>query len=185
MVPGSAVTVEQVHLGAERIGFLHVLIRMGADVTLHDVGGRRRFDHRLVLGPLAGTTVEASEIPSLDEVPILAVAALVADGPTRFRGRGRAAGQGVRPAGGDRRSGPGLRRVGRASRGTTWWSTGAPRRRPERWTPGATTAWPWPPPWPPPPVRPAARSAVTGWESVATSYPGFAATLDHLAGGDR
>jgi 3-phosphoshikimate 1-carboxyvinyltransferase len=30
-----------------------------------------------------------------------------------------------------------------------------------------------------------ARSTVTGWESVATSYPGFAATLDHLAGGDR
>ena len=39
VVPGSRITVEQLHLGAERIGFLHVLIRMGADVTLHDIGG--------------------------------------------------------------------------------------------------------------------------------------------------
>ena len=39
VVAGSRVTVEQLQLGPERIGFLHVLIRMGADVVLHDVGG--------------------------------------------------------------------------------------------------------------------------------------------------
>ena len=39
VVPGSRVTVDQLHLGPERIGFLHVLSRMGADVVLHDVGG--------------------------------------------------------------------------------------------------------------------------------------------------
>ncbi len=38
--------------------------------------------------PLSGTTVDAAEIPSLDEVPVLAVAAAVAEGPTRFRGVG-------------------------------------------------------------------------------------------------
>ena len=36
-------------------------------------------------GPLRGTVVEAAEIPSLDEVPILAVAAAVATGETTFR----------------------------------------------------------------------------------------------------
>ncbi len=81
VVPGSRVTVDQLHLGPERIGFLHVLIRMGADVALRDVGG----DVGAVTATfsrLSGTMVDASEIPSLDEVPILAVAALVADGPT-------------------------------------------------------------------------------------------------------
>ncbi len=34
---------------------------------------------------LHGTVVEAAEIPSLDEVPILAVAAAAAVGTTRFR----------------------------------------------------------------------------------------------------
>ena len=29
------------------------------------------------------------------------------------------------------------------------------------------------------------RTVVTGWEAVATSYPGFAATLERLAGGAR
>ena len=29
------------------------------------------------------------------------------------------------------------------------------------------------------------RSVVEGWESVATSYPGFADSLDRLAGGVR
>jgi 3-phosphoshikimate 1-carboxyvinyltransferase len=30
----------------------------------------------------------------------------------------------------------------------------------------------------------AARSTIRGWETVATSYPGFADTLDRLAGAD-
>ena len=32
---------------------------------------------------------------------------------------------------------------------------------------------------------PGSHSVVEGWESVATSYPGFADTLDRLAGGNR
>ena len=83
IVPGSQVTVDDVHLGAERIGFIHVLLRMGALIDLERDGhGGGQVTCRA--GRLHGTVVRADEIPSLDEVPILAVAAAVADGETRF-----------------------------------------------------------------------------------------------------
>ena len=48
-------------------------------------GGRRlRLGDQLQLPPARAPVVEAEEIPSLDEVPILAVAAAVAHGTTRF-----------------------------------------------------------------------------------------------------
>jgi 3-phosphoshikimate 1-carboxyvinyltransferase len=84
LVPTSAVTVRDVYVGAERIGFVEVLRRMGAVLT---VTGRRGTTGALGarFAPLRGTTVEAAEIPSLDEVPILAVAAAAATGVTEFR----------------------------------------------------------------------------------------------------
>ena len=183
VVPHSTVTVEQLHVGPERIGFLHVLIRMGGNVRLHDVGG----DVGSITassGPLVGTVVEASEIPSLDEVPILAVAALVAEGPTRFLDVGE-----LRVKESDRLAGTVdlVRAFGGAARveGDDLVVDGGARPTPgtvdahgdHRMAMAAAVA---------AAACPAgARSAVTGWESVATSYPGFAATLDHLAGGDR
>src|SRR6185437_1609844 len=84
VVPGSEVAVETVYAGSERIGFVGVLQRMGARVALVDrQGATATVTARY--GPLQGTVVEAAEIPSLDEVPILAVAAAVADGVTVFR----------------------------------------------------------------------------------------------------
>ena len=79
ITPRSDLVVENVYLGPARAGFLQVLTRMGADVTVEGDDIRAR------TAPLRGTDVEASEIPSLDEVPVLAVAAAVADGTTRFR----------------------------------------------------------------------------------------------------
>jgi 3-phosphoshikimate 1-carboxyvinyltransferase len=78
ITPGSNVTVEGVYLGPSRTGFLGVLRRMGAEVEAEADHIRARY------APLHGTEVHADEIPSLDEVPILAVAAAVADGDTRF-----------------------------------------------------------------------------------------------------
>ena len=102
---------------------------------------------------LHGTVVEAAEIPSLDEVPILAVAAAAALGTDPVPRRRRAAGQGVRPTGRDRRAGAGLRGGGRGRRGR---SGGRGARRPtaarDLRRPAATTAWPWPRPSPPPPA---------------------------------
>jgi 3-phosphoshikimate 1-carboxyvinyltransferase len=183
VVADSTVTVEQLHLGPERIGFLHVLIRMGGDVTLHDVGGDVG-SMTASYGPLVGTVVEASEIPSLDEVPILAVAALVADGPTRFVDVGE-----LRVKESDRLQGTVdlVRAFGGSARvegedlvvdgGATPSPGGVDARGDHRMAMAAAVA--------AAACPSGARSAVTGWESVATSYPGFAATLDHLAGGDR
>lgn len=85
VVPGSDVTVEGVYLGPARNGFLDVLRRMGADLEVDPATGDVRARH----AALVGTDVAPDEIPGLvDEVPALAVAAAVADGPTRFLGAG-------------------------------------------------------------------------------------------------
>jgi 3-phosphoshikimate 1-carboxyvinyltransferase len=84
VLPGSSVLVERVYAGAERTGFLRVLERMGASVGAQPRGGGAA-DLSATHAPLVGTMVDAAEIPSLDEVPILAVAAAAATGTTVFR----------------------------------------------------------------------------------------------------
>jgi len=180
VVPGSRVTVEHVHLGAERIGFVHVLARMGASLELHDregAVGALTASH----SGLVGTTVDAAEIPSLDEVPVLAVAAMVADGPTRFRDVGE-----LRVKESDRLAGTvrlvaafgGAARVegddlvvdgGTVPTPGVLDAGGDHRMAMAAAVAGAACA----------PGRP---TVVTGWDSVATSYPGFADTLDRLRG---
>jgi 3-phosphoshikimate 1-carboxyvinyltransferase len=84
VVPGSALVVHGVYGGAERTGFVGVLQRMGADVTLRP-GATGSVDVVVRFGPgLTATEVAAAEIPSLDEVPALVVAAAVAAGTTCF-----------------------------------------------------------------------------------------------------
>jgi 3-phosphoshikimate 1-carboxyvinyltransferase len=85
VVPGSRVTVEQVYGGPARLGFVSVLQRMGAVVTV-EPGDEDEGTTSITaaFGPLRATEVPASEIPSLDEVPALAVAAAVAEGTTVF-----------------------------------------------------------------------------------------------------
>ena len=180
VVPGSRVTVEQLQLGPERVGFLHVLIRMGGDVVLHDVGG----DVGSVTSAssrLEGTVVGADEIPSLDEVPILAVAAMVADGPTRFVGVGE-----LRIKESDRLEGTAqlVRAFGGGAHvegddlvvegGTTPSPGRVDARGDHRMAMAAAVA--------AAACPSGALSVVDGWESVATSYPGFADSLDRLAG---
>ena len=85
IVPGSEVVVDDVYLGPARAGFLDVLAAMGADVE--------RVGERSLLAryspDLHGTTVEGHQVPGLiDEIPVLAVAAAVADGSTTFEGAG-------------------------------------------------------------------------------------------------
>ena len=85
IVPGSDVLVENVYVGQGRVGFIDVLRRMGADVRVDEVGdnvGNIRARH----SRLSGTVVQGDEVPGLqDEIPVLAVAAAVADGTTTFR----------------------------------------------------------------------------------------------------
>ncbi|MDR2726024.1 MAG: 3-phosphoshikimate 1-carboxyvinyltransferase [Candidatus Adiutrix sp.] len=88
--PGGRVTARSLLLSPARIGFLRVLERLGAEVSINrdqdqpEPAGRVTVAHK---GPLRAT--EVTEIPSLvDEVPILALAAAFAEGTTVFRGLG-------------------------------------------------------------------------------------------------
>jgi 3-phosphoshikimate 1-carboxyvinyltransferase len=81
-VPGSDVTVEGVYLGAARTGFLDALRRMGADIEVDEVAGTVRARS----SELRAADVSGAEIPGLDEIPVLAVAAARAKGTTTFTG---------------------------------------------------------------------------------------------------
>jgi 3-phosphoshikimate 1-carboxyvinyltransferase len=83
-VPGSDVTIEGVYLGRARAGFLDVLRRMGADIEVDRAAGTIRARS----SELRAAEVSGAEIPGLDEVPVLAVAAARAKGATTFTGVG-------------------------------------------------------------------------------------------------
>jgi 3-phosphoshikimate 1-carboxyvinyltransferase len=174
IVPGSDLVVEHVYVGPGRAGFLDVLDRMGARVSVevedpaaHTAAIRARY------GPLSATEVGGSEIPGLiDEVPILAVAAAAADGRTVFSGAGE-----LRVKESDRVEGitEGLAAlgVGVESRQDGLAVTGRPGRRwggapvdsrgDHRIAMALAVAG----------LAAAGPTAVAGWEAVATSYPTF------------
>ncbi len=85
VVAGSRIDVERVYGGRARLGFVTVLERMGAQITVSPGVPGDTVTITSTFGPLRGTAVEAAEIPSLDEIPALAVAAAVAEGTTVFR----------------------------------------------------------------------------------------------------
>lgn len=90
MKPGSAVQIEDVSLNAARTGWVHVLERMGADVSTQ-VTGRSGKEPYGVLSVrytdvLRGCDVPAREIASMvDEIPVLSLVAAHARGVTVFR----------------------------------------------------------------------------------------------------
>ncbi len=176
VVPGSEVSVHDVYHGQGRDGFLRVLRRMGADLSVVPAGARRaRLTCRY--GPLRGVTVAAGEVPDLiDEIPILAVAAAVAEGPTRFEGAGE-----LRHKESDRLRSvlAGLAALGATAEvdGDALVVHGGARLRGGSINPagdhriamafciGALAA------------ADGDETVVEGWRSVATSYPGFAEDL--------
>jgi 3-phosphoshikimate 1-carboxyvinyltransferase len=86
IVPDSELVIEDVYVGQARTGFVDVLQRMGAAVELESTGEHRANIHaRSSLDTLRGTEVTGEEIAGLiDEIPVLAVAAAVAQGTTLF-----------------------------------------------------------------------------------------------------
>ncbi len=119
MVSGSDIVLPRVALNPTRVGFLRVLERMGADITVDlavidpEPVGRLRVRSGATL---AATIVTPDEVPSLiDEVPVLAIVASMAEGTTRFAGVGElrvkesdrleALAEGLRALGGRVRSG--------------------------------------------------------------------------------
>jgi cytidylate kinase len=183
IVPGSDVEVVGVYLGPARLGYVEVLRRMGAAVSL--VPGAGTATIRVTPGPLRATEVRASEIPSLDEVPVLAVAAAVAEGTTIFSDVGelrvkevdrlaavaamvQAFGAGAR-IDGDTLSVTG---VGGPLSAATVDSLGDHRMG----MAAAVAALA---------ARPGERSLITGFAAVETSYPSFADDLGRLTGAEH
>jgi 3-phosphoshikimate 1-carboxyvinyltransferase len=187
LVPGSEVTVPDVYVGAARRGFLDVLGRMGARVE--ELPASRPGDLAATAdlvarsGPLVATEVQGSEIPSLDEVPVLAVAAARAEGTTAFRSVGE-----LRVKESDRLAGV-LEMVrafgGRAEAdGDDLFVTGVPvlggahvdahgdhRIAMAAAIAGASVS--------------GGSTRIVGWEAVNTSYPAFRRQLAELTGRRR
>lgn len=86
IVPGSDLTIENVGINPTRTGVLEILERMGADITIEnsrEVAGEPVADLRVRHSKLKACEISGDVIPRLiDEIPILAVAAVFAEGTT-------------------------------------------------------------------------------------------------------
>jgi 3-phosphoshikimate 1-carboxyvinyltransferase len=89
ITPGSDLLIRNVGVNPTRSGVLDVLLQMGADITLHNErseSGEPVADIRVRSAALRGTEIGGSLIPRLiDELPVLAVAAMFAQGETVVR----------------------------------------------------------------------------------------------------
>lgn len=199
LVPGSSVRVKGIYDGPARTGFLQVLERMGADLDITvsyppaepspaASGGAepairsRTIDVMARHSELEGTVVHGAEIPGLDEIPILAVAAAAAKGTTVFHEVGE-----LRVKESDRLAATSrlVTSLGATAevRGNDLVVRGTAVIRPATTDAGgdhrmamsaAIAAL----------AAPGARSLVRGFDSVVTSYPSFVEDLVELAGPD-
>ena len=80
--PDAELDILDIDSARERNGFLNVLQRMGATLTLQASGAMTSLAVRS--SDLLATDIHAREIPSVDEVPVLVVAASAARGVSRF-----------------------------------------------------------------------------------------------------
>jgi 3-phosphoshikimate 1-carboxyvinyltransferase len=90
VIPGSRLRLTNVGINPTRTGIIDILRRMGADITVaaeRRAGEEPVADLVVASAELQGTTVEGEIIPRLiDEIPVLAVAALFAKGRTIISG---------------------------------------------------------------------------------------------------
>jgi len=165
-----------VYNGPARLGYVSVLQRMGADVTV-EPDGPGTATIRARSGPLRATEVPASEIPSLDEIPVLAVAAAHARGVSTFADAAELAVKETdRIAATTAMVGAFGGRIEPRADGLV--VTGGGRAVPadvdsggdHRIAMAAAVA----------ALGAEGASRVRGWEAVATSYPGFIADLEAL-----
>lgn len=90
VIPGSHLEITGVGINPTRTGLLDVLLEMGADIKVNnrrDFGREPVADIEVRSAKLKGVSVGAELIPRLiDEIPVLSVAALFAEGQTVIRG---------------------------------------------------------------------------------------------------
>lgn len=92
IVPGSELLIRGVGINPTRDGVLEVMKTMGADITIENhrlAAGEPIADLLIRSAPLHGAVVDGKMMPRLvDEIPVLAVAMAVAEGPSRIEGAG-------------------------------------------------------------------------------------------------
>jgi 3-phosphoshikimate 1-carboxyvinyltransferase len=90
LLPGSELILTGVGVNPTRIGFLHVLERMGARASAFNrrsLGEEPTADLSVAYAELVATEVGPVEVPSLvDELPLFALVASMARGESRVRG---------------------------------------------------------------------------------------------------
>lgn len=91
IVDGAHISIPNVGMNHSRTAALHILKRMGADITVKNErivgGGEPVADLEVRFAPLKATAIQAEEVPNcIDELPILSVAMSFADGISRFSG---------------------------------------------------------------------------------------------------
>ena len=90
LLPGSELRLVGVNVNPTRTGFVHVLERMGARISLfnrHTVAGEPAADIEVRHAELVATTVEPDEVPLLvDELPLFALVAACARGESVVHG---------------------------------------------------------------------------------------------------
>ena len=89
ITPGSDLTLMNIGINKTRIALLEVLIEMGADIKLSNV--IHEYEHcadiSIRASDLKGITLNPKLVPNLiDEMPVLFIAAALAEGTTRIRG---------------------------------------------------------------------------------------------------
>jgi len=86
IVPGSDILIRNVGVNPTRTGIIEVLTSMGADISLlspREQAGEPVADIRIRYKRLRSATVQGDSIPrSIDEIPVIAVAAATASGTT-------------------------------------------------------------------------------------------------------
>ena len=90
IAPGSELLIENVGVNPTRTGLIDALLAMGADIEMRnerDQAGEPTADLVVRYAPLHGTSVGPDiAIRAIDEIPVLAVAAAFAKGPTTITG---------------------------------------------------------------------------------------------------
>jgi 3-phosphoshikimate 1-carboxyvinyltransferase len=90
IIPGSSILIREVGINPTRTGIIHILLEMGADITLlnqRNYGEELVADLQVNYAPLTGIDIPSSMVPlAIDEFPIIFIAAACAQGTTTLHG---------------------------------------------------------------------------------------------------
>ncbi|QMT60445.1 3-phosphoshikimate 1-carboxyvinyltransferase [Legionella sp. PC997] len=90
IIPDSDILIRNVGINPTRTGILHILLEMGANITLlnqRQLGEELVADLRVQYAPLKGINIDPKMVPlAIDEFPVIFIAAACAQGQTTLHG---------------------------------------------------------------------------------------------------